>query len=71
MQLAGYRSVRLCIASRHLPAMNELVVKGTVDPCFEQDLSVIHPQALAEVSLAALAASATSAGSGCAVSQLS
>ena len=44
---------------------------------FEQDLSVIHPQALVEVSLVAscvryilaLAASATSTGSGCAVSQ--
>ena len=33
-QLAGYRSIRLCVASRHLPSMKELVIKGTVDPCF-------------------------------------
>ena len=33
-QSAGYRSIRLCVASSLLPYMNALVISGTVDPCF-------------------------------------
>ena len=55
--------------------MRVLVIKGTVSPCFRQDLGVIHPPALAESSIVtngvrynlALAAPATSTVSGCAV----
>ena len=36
--LAGYCSFRLCLASRHLPSMKVLVIKGTVILSFGQEL---------------------------------
>ena len=36
-QLAGYCSVRLCLASGHLPSMKVLVIQGTVILSFGQE----------------------------------
>ena len=36
-QLAGYCSVRLCLASGHFPSMKVLVIQGTVILSFGQE----------------------------------
>ena len=43
-QLAGYCSVRLCLASGHLPSMKVLVTKGTVILSFGQELGAFIRQ---------------------------